>query len=116
MTYPSAGYVAYRRLAGLPRFWRILLLAVVAGLVAAAIALLVARPFAGLDIMPLVTGLLLTFVLGLVAWRSTAPRFYLLVVFSALAGLGSSLALSAYYAAIGPGVDSLGLLTLNKHL
>ncbi|MEZ0395316.1 MAG: hypothetical protein ABWK53_02605 [Anaerolineales bacterium] len=123
VTYPRTGYVAYRRPAALPRLVRLLLLAVISGLVAAAIALLVTRPFAGLDVMPLVSGLLLAFVFAILAWRSSVPRFYLLAVFSALAGLGLAfsglgnyLALSAYYAAIGLALILSGLLTLLGYL
>lgn len=123
ITYPRTGYVAYRRPAGLPRLLRLLLLMVITGLLAAAIALLMARPITGFDVMPLVTGLLLALVLGILAWRSTVPRFYLLAAFSAMvgwglafAGLGNYLALSAYYAAIGLALILSGLLTLIGYL
>lgn len=123
VTYPRTGYVSYRRPAGLPRLLRLLLLAVITGLIAAVIAVLVTRPFAGFDVMPPATGLLLALVFGILAWRSAVPRFYLLAAFSALAGLGLAfaglgnyLALSVYYAAIGLAWILCGLLTLIGYL
>lgn len=123
ITYPRTGYVAYRRPAGLPRLLRILLLMVITGLLAAAIVLLVERPITGFDVMPLVTGLLLALVLGILAWRSTVPRFYLFAVFSALTGLGLALAgwgnspaLAVFYIAMGLALILSGLLTLIGYL
>lgn len=123
LTFPRTGYVAYRREAGIRRSLRIALSLVVGGLLGAAVSVLVMQPFQNFDILPLVSGLLLGFVLAFLAWRTSLARLYLLAAFStgtglglAFARLGNYTALAVYYLALGLGLLVSGLVTLVLYL
>ncbi len=123
-TYPRTGYLAYRRPQSKSyRFWRVLLGALTGGLVGAVSAILLRRPFGGMDVMPALSGILLGLVFMFLAWRVSLLRLYLLAILSILSGgglafarLGNFLGLSAFYLVFGGILLLSGLVTLIRYL
>jgi hypothetical protein len=123
ITYPRTGYVAYRQDGRLKRGWRIALALAVGGLMGAGVAIMVLYPPGNLDLMPLVSGLLMGLVLIILAWRTSVPRFNLLAIFTALAGVGlafanfgNDLGIAIFYLTLGAMLVFSGLFTLFIYL
>ena len=123
LTYPRTGYVAYRRESRSKRGWRVVVSLITGGLVGAITAVLVTAPFPGMDVLPVITGIIMGIVLGVIAWRVGLVRIYLLAVLSLLLGFGlgfarlmDDLGVAAFYGGLGLLLLASGGLALWHYL
>ncbi len=123
VTYPRTGYVSYPRKQGSKRGLRMALGTAAGGLVAAAIVVLAARAGTRFAAMPVLSGVVLGLVLAILGWRAHLPRFYILGLLGAGAGLAlgwsgldDEAALSLYYLTLGLILFASGGLTLSAYL
>jgi len=123
VTYPRTGFVAYRRNGKSKRGWRAAVGLIVGGLVAALTTVLVTVPFPGMDVLPVLTGIVMGIVLGIIAWRVGLIRIYLLAAVCLLLGFGlgfaglmNDLGLAAFYGGLGFLSLAAGGLTLGRYL
>jgi hypothetical protein len=123
VTYPRTGFVAYRRNGKSKRGWRMAVGLVVGGLVAALTAVLVSAPFPGMDVLPVLTGIVMGIILGIIAWRVGLIRIYVLAAVCLLLGFGlgfarlmNDLGVAAFYGGLGGLLLVAGGLTMGRYL
>jgi hypothetical protein len=110
LTFPRTGYVNYRAGQGLPPRWRTALGGGLGVLVSAFAGWLAVRRPAGLDWLPLLTGLGFGLALGLFARRTALPRFYALAVVILAGGMAFSMLGLEQWAGLAGTYGGIGLL------
>jgi hypothetical protein len=119
ITYPRTGYVAYRKAGSIHRW-----ISAGLGLIIAFLAssLLAASP-SSLDRLPAITGLILGAVLLYFGYKFSLMRFYILSIFSLVAGFilafsgtGNDLGLVIFYGLISLALFASGSKTLRTYL
>jgi len=122
ITFPRTGYVAYRKNEG-NRIVRTAAAMITAMLIGGLLAFFVIRQPLGWNLLPVATGLLVAFVLGLLGFRTALPRFYMLATCSPILGgilavskLSNMIGLSVYYVAMGLILTISGAIVLGRYL
>jgi hypothetical protein len=123
ITIPRSGYLVQKRAHGLKLAIQWVVLVVVCGLLAAALAFFFAKGAGGMDWMPGVSGLLFAFALAFVGLRVSLARFYLLAGLTLLSGTALSLlgignlpGLALFWTVTGVILLASGGLTLRSFL
>jgi hypothetical protein len=123
LTYPRSGYVAYRRDQRWPLGLRVAIGGGLGALVSAFAGWLAVHRPAGLDWIPLLTGLGFGLAFGLVGWRTALARFFALAVISLAAGMALSIlglqewaGVPAYYGGMGLLLILTGACVLRNYL
>jgi hypothetical protein len=123
ITFPRTGYVAYQRNKNRKRPLRLALTLITASLFSGASIVLVSKRPLGMDIMPIVNGLTIAFVFGLMAFRTGLARLYLPAAIGLLCGLALSLngtgnitGLALDYMATAFTLIASGVIVLRRYL
>jgi hypothetical protein len=107
ITWPRTGYISYRHIVGRNRGWRIGLGMIIGGLVAALAVIISMSQVFVIASLPLLSGIMFCLVIGILGWRTSIIRFYLLASIScflgvslAFSGLSNNTSLILFYASM----------------
>ncbi|HEX7621132.1 MAG TPA: hypothetical protein VF359_08040 [Anaerolineales bacterium] len=123
LTWPRTGYITYNRQNDRTRGWRIALGLVTGGLVGALAANLATTPNLHIAVLPLLSGVLLGFVMVVLGWRTSILRFHLLALLSTVLGVALAyssieniVGLAIYYLVFGLVLFACGACVLRTYL